>query len=104
MAKHRYEIIVPGSGFEHVTDIFSIDHIMDLNFAWEDEPGKTHMVVVRNPQNVMVIDNECPKTTNELRTEMDEFMRKKTEADEDQMMEYLSRRKRDREKRATCYQ
>ena len=104
MSEHRYTIIVPGIERENVADIFSIDHLMDLDFAWEDAPGENHMAVVRNPTNVVIIDNRCPKTVDELRSEMDEFMRKKTDTDEDDMMEYLSRRKRDREKRETCYQ
>jgi len=73
--KHRYTIIVPGLP-PYVADVFAVNQVADLQFAWETDDGKTSMAVVRFPTNVVIIDNECPETVENLKTGLDEFREK----------------------------
>jgi len=69
--KHRYTIIVPGLP-PYDADVFAINPVADLQFAWEDD-GKTSIAIVRFPTNVVVEDHECPETVESLKTGLEEF-------------------------------
>jgi len=72
---HRYTIVVPGLP-PYDADVFALNQVADLQFAWEEDDGKTKLAIVRFPTNVVVVDNECPETVESLKTGLDEFREK----------------------------
>ena len=106
-ATRKYSITVPtqteNMSFE--ADICTVDGLLDLQFAYEDE-DKTRLIVVRNPVNVIVQDNDFPKPISELKEEMEEFMKKKTETFESMIESQVQQllKKQKAEEKLLCYQ
>jgi len=71
--QHRYTIIVPGSP-PYKADVAVVNNVMDIQFAWEEDDGVTRFAVVRYPTNVVIIDNECPESAEELKSSLDQFL------------------------------
>ena len=80
--KHRYEVKIPGHTLIEA-DVFSVDGIYDFQFAVERPDGGVNLSVVRNPQNVVVTDKECPESIEFLIQELNTFRTKKDKDQKD---------------------